>query len=239
MECRPQTKGKPAVACRVRCEVPRFRAAFNANLLKEVFLCSKTKSLHKNPTFPSGSLPKKKRYFTAQKIAYLAVFVALNVVVGIFSPRLGTLKITLTYTVCFLAGYFFGPIAGGLVGGLGDVIGCFVGGGYAPNPVILCASVLIGVIPGLTSYIKIKKLGGAKPYVNIAISYILVYVVCTLFINTYALYLMGLSKGQTFFAYMGVRAVTQTPVTAINIGLTFLIYPVFSKIFSASFCKSE
>ena len=77
------------------------------------------------------------------------------------------------------------------------------------------------------------------PYVNIAISYILVYVVCTLFINTYALYLMGLSKGQTFFAYMGGRAVTQTPVTAINIGLTFLIYPVFSKIFSASFCKSE
>lgn len=164
---------------------------------------------------------------------------ALNVVVGIFSPRLGTLKITLTYTVCFLAGYFFGPIAGGLVGGLGDVIGCFVGGGYAPNPVILCASVLVGVIPGLTSYIKIKKLGGAMPYVNIAISYILVYVVCTLFINTYALYLMGLSKGQTFFAYMGVRAVTQTPVTAINVGLTFLIYPVFSKIFSASFCKSE
>ena len=195
----------------------------------------KNKIVAQEPDVSVGESSEKKRYFTAQKIAYLAVFVALNVVVGIFSPRLGTLKITLTYTVCFLAGYFFGP----LVGGLGDVIGCFVGGGYAPNPVILCASVLIGVIPGLTSYIKIKKLGGAMPYVNIAISYILVYVVCTLFINTYALYLMGLSKGQTFFAYMGVRAVTQTPVTAINVGLTFLIYPVFSKIFSASFCKSE
>ena len=171
----------------------------------------KNKIVAQEPDVSVGESSEKKRYFTAQKIAYLAVFVALNVVVGIFSPRLGTLKITLTYTVCFLAGYFFGPIAGGLV----------------------------GVIPGLTSYIKIKKLGGAMPYVNIAISYILVYVVCTLFINTYALYLMGLSKGQTFFAYMGVRAVTQTPVTAINIGLTFLIYPVFSKIFSASFCKSE
>ncbi len=199
----------------------------------------KNKIVAQEPDVSVGESSEKKRYFTAQKIAYLAVFVALNVVVGIFSPRLGTLKITLTYTVCFLAGYFFGPIAGGLVGGLGDVIGCFVGGGYAPNPVILCASVLVGVIPGLTSYIKIKKLGGAMPYVNIAISYILVYVVCTLFINTYALYLMGLSKGQTFFAYMGVRAVTQTPVTAINVGLTLLIYPVFSKIFSASFCKSE
>lgn len=156
MECRPQTKGKPAVACRVRCEVPRFRAAFNANLLKEVFYAQKQNRCTRTRRFRRGVF-RKKRYFTAQKIAYLAVFVALNVVVGIFSPRLGTLKITLTYTVCFLAGYFFGPIAGGLVGGLGDVIGCFVGGGYAPNPVILCASVLIGVIPGLTSYIKIKN----------------------------------------------------------------------------------
>lgn len=181
----------------------------------------------------------KKPYFTAQKTAYLAVLVALNVVVGIFSPRLGTLKITLTYTMCFFAGYFFGPLAGGLVGGLGDVIGCLVGGGYAPNPVILCASVLVGVIPGLVSYIKIKKFAGAMPYVNVVISYVLIYVICTLFINTYALYIMGLGNGRTFFAYLAYRAGTQTPVVAINVALTFLIYPVFSKIYSASFCKSE
>lgn len=178
--------------------------------------------------------PVKKQYFTAQRIAYIAVFVALNVVVGIFSPRLGTLKITLTYTICFLGGYFFGPIAGGIIGGLGDVIGCFVGGGYAPNPIILCASVLVGVIPGLVSFINIKKLKKAMPYVSIAISYAIVYVVCTLFINTYALYVMGLGKGQTFFAYMGVRATTQTPVFAINVALTYLLYPVFAKVFSAS-----
>lgn len=105
MECRPQTKGKPAVACRVRCEVPRFRAAFNANLLKEVFYAQKQNRCTRTRRFRRGVF-RKKRYFTAQKIAYLAVFVALNVVVGIFSPRLGTLKITLTYTVCFLRGIF-------------------------------------------------------------------------------------------------------------------------------------
>ena len=75
----------------------------------------KNKIVAQEPDVSVGESSEKKRYFTAQKIAYLAVFVALNVVVGIFSPRLGTLKITLTYTVCFLAGYFFGPIAGGLV----------------------------------------------------------------------------------------------------------------------------
>ena len=110
----------------------------------------KNKIVAQEPDVSVGESSEKKRYFTAQKIAYLAVFVALNVVVGIFSPRLGTLKITLTYTVCFLAGYFFGPIAGGLVGGLGDVIGCFVGGGYAPSALIMrysnevCAPVPVG-----------------------------------------------------------------------------------------------
>lgn len=199
----------------------------------------KNKIVAQEPDVSVGESSEKKTLFYSAKDCVPCGIRGVERRCRYILAAVGTLKITLTYTVCFLAGYFFGPIAGGLVGGLGDVIGCFVGGGYAPNPVILCASVLVGVIPGLTSYIKIKKLGGAMPYVNIAISYILVYVVCTLFINTYALYLMGLSKGQTFFAYMGVRAVTQTPVTAINVGLTFLIYPVFSKIFSASFCKSE
>ena len=176
----------------------------------------------------SAGIPKKKKvYFTAQRIAYLALLIAVNVVVSIFSPRLGTLKITLTYTTCFLAGYFFG-----------DVIGCFVGGGYAPNPIILCSSVLIGVIPGLVSYIKIPGPKKAVPYFHIALSYVFVFVVCTLFITTYGLYLMGLVKGNTFWAYMAVRAGTQTPVTAVNFALTLILYPVFSKIFHSNVDKN-
>lgn len=187
----------------------------------------------------SAGIPKKKKvYFTAQRIAYLALLIAVNVVVSIFSPRLGTLKITLTYTTCFLAGYFFGPVNGGLVGGIGDVIGCFVGGGYAPNPIILCSSVLIGVIPGLVSYIKIPGPKKAVPYFHIALSYVFVFVVCTLFITTYGLYLMGLAKGNTFWAYMAVRAGTQTPVTAVNFALTLILYPVFLKIFRLNVDKT-
>ena len=51
----------------------------------------KNKIVAQEPDVSVGESSEKKRYFTAQKIAYLAIFVALNVVVGIFSPRLGTL----------------------------------------------------------------------------------------------------------------------------------------------------
>lgn len=56
----------------------------------------------------------KQRYFTTAKIAYIAMFIAINVVIGAISPRLGTIKLTLTYSVCFLAGYFFAALQAGL-----------------------------------------------------------------------------------------------------------------------------
>lgn len=183
-----------------------------------------------------GGRPTKKaiineKYFTTAKIAYLAMFIAINVVIGAISPRIGSLKITLTYTLCFLAGNFYGAIAGGLVGGLGDVIGCLMGG-YAPNPIILVSSVLIGAVPGLIRYIGIKKICKAAPYVRIIISYLIVFVVCTLFINTYGLYVLGMAKSNSFWTYMGIRAATQSPVVAVNLALTIVIYPVFSRIYA-------
>lgn len=173
---------------------------------------------------------QKQRYFTTAKIAYIAMFVAINVVIGAISPRLGTIKLTLTYSVCFLAGYFFGGVAGGLVGGLGDLLGCLIGG-QVPNPIILLASCLIGIIPGLVRLIYIKQLGKALPFFHIVLNYLLCFTICTLFINTYALWLIGLGKGATFWAYMGVRAASQTPIVAINLALTIVLYPIFLKIF--------
>lgn len=171
------------------------------------------------------------KYFTAAKIAYLAMFVAINVIIGAFSPRIGSLKVTLTYTLCYLAGSFYGAIAGGIVAGLGDVIGSIIGG-YVPNPIILVASILIGVIPGLVRYIKMKKLGKCEPYVKIIISYLIVFAVCTLFINTYGLYVLGMAKSNSFWVYMGIRASTQSPIVAINLAFTVILYPIFLKIYS-------
>lgn len=193
---------------------------------------SKDGSVSSSAAADVGAKPVKsaKSYFTTAKIAYIAMFVAINVVIGAVAPRIGSLKITLSYTVCFLSGYFFGPVAGALTGGIGDLLGCLFGG-YMPNPVILLGNVLVGLIPGLVSLIKMPKLKKAEPYVHIVISYLIVFVVCTLFINTYGNYLLGLAKSNTYWVYMGIRAGTQSPIVAVNLALTFAAYPLFLRVY--------
>jgi hypothetical protein len=133
----------------------------------------------------------------------------------------------------FIVGNFYGAIAGAIVGGLGDLLGCLVAG-WAPNPMLLVSSVLIGVIPGLVRYVNIVRLKKAMPFFRIAISYALVFVICTLFINTYGLYVSGDVKGKTFWVYMGARAATQSPIVVINLGLTVAGYTLFEKIIKRS-----
>ncbi len=173
----------------------------------------------------------KKKGLTTKQIALTATFLAINVAVGAFSSRLGTQKLTMTYTICFLAGYILGPFGGGLVGGGADLIGCFING-FAPNPIILLSSCLIGVIPGLVRYVSPRKDYPIIPYIHCLISYITVYVVCTTFVNTAGLYLLSgfNERYDSFFAYVAYRLATQTGVWALNLILTMIIIPIIKKI---------
>lgn len=179
---------------------------------------------------------KKKIYISTIKIAYIAVLVAINVALSAISPRLGTMKITVSYTMCFLAGYFFGPLIGIAVGGLGDLLGTLISGN-TPNPIILAAACLLGAIPGLVKFIRIKKLGKFEWIFHLTASFIACFIICTLFINTYALYLLGLAKGATFWAYMGTRVISQSPIFAANYGLSLVLVPIFEKIYKATVLK--
>lgn len=176
---------------------------------------------------------KKKYNIPTVKIAYIAVLAALNIALSAVSPRIGTFKITPTYTLCFLAGYFFGPFIGIAVGGIGDVLGTIINGNV-PNPIILAASCLLGAIPGLVRYIRIKKLGKFEWIFHLILSFVCCYVACSLFINTYALYMMGLGKGASFWVYLGTRAATQSSIVAANVALSLIITPFFSKIYKAT-----
>lgn len=187
-------------------------------------------------TTDKKAVNKKKFYISTIKIAYIAVLVAINVALSAISPRLGTMKITVTYTMCFLAGYFFGPLVGITVGGLGDLLGTLISGNV-PNPIILVAACLLGAIPGLVKFIRIKKLGKVEWIFHLILSFILCFVICTLFINTYALYLLGLAKGATFWAYMGTRVATQSPIFAANFGLSLVLVPIFEKIYYSTVVK--
>jgi ECF transporter S component (folate family) len=109
------------------------------------------------------------------------------------------------------------------VGGLSDLIASLMQGGTLP--LITLGAAMLGFIPGLVS--KIPKL---KPQFKIAISYVLIYIITTLVINSLALYPI-LGGGKTFWAFLIYRLPKQTIVLVINIFLTYLIYFPLAKLF--------
>lgn len=92
---------------------------------------------------------------TTRRLAYLAVLVALNVVLTrVASLRVAIggvegIRIGFGGLPVILAGVLWGPGAGALVGGIGDVVGYFINpmGAYMPHFTLTAA--LTGAIPAL------------------------------------------------------------------------------------------
>lgn len=169
---------------------------------------------------------KLKRYFTAKRVAYLGISVALAVVANIFTifvSAFGSNSISFTYTVTTLAGILLGPISGGIVGCLGDVLGHFIAPQGAFNPFITLSSTLIGVIAG--SVFKIKKI---HPIWKIIIGYAIIFVVCTSCINTFGLWLYYIRGKKTFWVYYIGRVPFQLIIWAINLVSTVCAYKPLS-----------
>ena len=174
-----------------------------------------------------------KSYFSTKRIAYLAIFVALAVVTNIFTITfsfMGSNAISFNYVPCFFAGIFLGPISGFIVGVMSDVLGCIIAPKGPWLPLITLASGLLGLIPGLV--FKIKKV---NPYILMAISIVIVFVVCTAGLNTLAIFLAYFKGKKTFFAYLGARVGMQAIVVAINTVLLYaLYYPLKKLIFNSN-----
>ena len=68
-------------------------------------------------------------------MAFAGVIIAMNIVLArLVAINIGpTLRITVSQTPVYLAGFWFGPVVGGICGFLGDLIGSLLQG-YAPNP---------------------------------------------------------------------------------------------------------
>lgn len=159
------------------------------------------------------------RSFSAGKqIAYLAVFVAISVVVDMIGIDISaSQKFSFTATANFLAGSMFGPVGGFAVACIGDLVGCFVKG-YAPNPFIMLAAGLFGLIPGI---IMTHMRGNV--YAKAAISFLLCLLVCTVGINTYATYFFYSSRSVSYWAYMLSRLPFQCIVSAVNCVLSMFL----------------
>lgn len=153
----------------------------------------------------------KAPYFTAKRVALIAILTTLGTLTNIISIPLGggSNFLSFAYIPSILAGMFLGIPGGFLVGGVADIIGCLISPKGSWLPLITLASACLGGIPGIITYFAKKTTPNIlnktlERNMLLWLNLFAVLVVCTAGLNTFALYL-AYSKGKTFFAYLGVR----------------------------------
>lgn len=176
------------------------------------------------------------------KIVYTAVFTAIAVVANaFFKINIGeTLKFSFNLTVYFISGALLGPIAF-LVGFLGDIIGFALSPDGAFNPLISLSEGLFCFFPGLIFYLKrLFKLTLKHPVWDTALdvlfvilSFAICYVICTVLLTSAGLFLYYSAtreKYKIFWALVSYRAVAQLPNTAVNLGVSAVLYVALKRI---------
>jgi predicted membrane protein len=176
----------------------------------------------------SKTLAKKS---AGHKIAYIAVFVDLNVAVNAFSLPLGFVQFSLTLFMASLTGILIGPIFGFAACFLGDALGYFIGGGavggFTPwigvsmGVAAVLAALIVGGVP-------IKGKGGV--YIKLAIVCLLTFIVCTYAIGTTAAYYLWNFKGLNYSAFVVARLSVQIWNNIGNSILLFICVPILNRI---------
>ena len=152
-----------------------------------------------------------------KKLVYTGLFAALLVVLKYFRLDItDSFKISFTYIPCFLAGVFLGPISAFTVGIVGDLLSSLLRG-WTINPLIMLGSGLMGVIMWIPFKMKFLKFTSLK----VILGGILVCLIVTLGINTYALTLpMAYPQYPTYTAALLTRGL-QPLVLAVNLVITY------------------
>ena len=88
--------------------------------------------------------------FNTKTIVRLALFAAISIILGKYLqiPIGDSIRISFENLSIILAGYLYGPFAGALCGAVADLLGCLFKG-YAINPLITFAAIIIGTCAGI------------------------------------------------------------------------------------------
>ena len=168
---------------------------------------------------------KPKALFAIKDITILSVLLALYVVCGVFSIRIGDIfKLGLSFVAIACAGAIYGPVAGGIVGGLGDVLQYLVNPTGAYFPGFTLTAFLSGVVFG----VFLRK----KPGVfRIIIASFIVELVGGLVLNTFWI---SIIIGKSYAALVpgrSLQAICMFVVQAVVITLmNQFLFPVLRKI---------
>lgn len=113
-----------------------------------------------------------------------AIFSAISIVCGKFlAISVGdTLRFSLENLPIILSGVIFGPTVGAFTGLTADIVGCILRG-YAINPLLTIASVLIGFLSGAVYFIFNKL----NPHIRLSLTVIICHAVGSVIIKTIGL----------------------------------------------------
>ena len=154
---------------------------------------------------------EKKPYQNIHVLICLALLAALQIVMTrIFKINLGFARFNLGSVATIMAGLWFGPVCGALTGGVADLLGSFLQG-YAPNPVIMIAAMLWGVIPAML-FARASSGTRRAGCIRISLSIILSAIVCTVVLNTAGLVLFYGYDIRTILPARLLQCLVMTPV---------------------------
>lgn len=152
--------------CRVQ---PLWVHAASAHIFKEGFV-----------------MPKVKSFFSPRRLASMAIFIALQIVIARFAGIQVSegLRISFEAIPIILAGIWLGPMSGFLVGFLSDFIGTIIGGYGVYFPPLAITPILNGVLPGLCYRYLFKE---NMNYVKCITMIVITEMLSSLLLGTYAL----------------------------------------------------
>ena len=168
---------------------------------------------------------KQKTIFPVKDLAVMGVLLALYVVCGLFSIRIGSIfKLGFTFVGIACAGALYGPVAGGVIGALGDVLAWVVNPSGAYFPGFTLTAFLCGVVFG----VFLRNKAGI---VEIVISSFIVQFVGGLILNTFWISII-VEKG--YMVLLPGRAVQEVCMFVVQIVTIYLmnrfLFPVLRKM---------
>lgn len=152
-------------------------------------------------------LNEEKVTFTTNKLTYMAMFVALSVVIN--TLRVGEVSFG-GFPIIF-GGYVLGPIYGFIIGAVADIVGFIIrpSAGGAFNPLFVLTSALTGLIPVL-----VTQLLGEK-YPNYSFVKILIGIFVGQLITSVILvpFFMVMLYGNNTFVYFATKALIKQAIS--------------------------
>lgn len=165
------------------------------------------------------------------RLVFAAMFAALAVVLSIYPFTFylpDSSRITFREIPIFLCSFSLGPVFGGLCAFIADLFGTFVSNsGAAWNPLFAINAVLTGVLPGVLFRYVFKQQNGT---LSTALSIIPVNILVSLFLTTLWLHILGFDGGVPFWAHLLFRLLLVAVMTAIQIIVVRLLYPLIEKL---------